>query len=209
MALENAKRDNNRIPTLLGASNDANLEPRRVLVDPTTNAVLVQTVGTGSGTTPVVGNVASGATDSGNPVKTGGVYNTSAPTLTNGQRGDTQMDTNANTLVTLATKLSGEDQTNDVMKVEQQFSYTRITTATTTTVKSGAGFLHAIVFGKHVATETLINYDNTAGSGTIIYKYTEGAAILSDNQTLIVDAKFGTGLTVVTDQATDVTYIWR
>lgn len=40
---------------------------------------------------PVAGNAASGATDSGNPVKIGGVYNTTLPTLTNGQRGDAQM----------------------------------------------------------------------------------------------------------------------
>jgi len=43
--------------------------------------------------TPVVvgGNVASGATDSGNPVKIGGVYNSATPTLTAGQRGDMQL----------------------------------------------------------------------------------------------------------------------
>lgn len=40
------------------------------------------------------GNVASGATDAGNPVKVGGRYNTAAPTLTNGQRGDLQLDVN-------------------------------------------------------------------------------------------------------------------
>lgn len=57
----------------------------------------------------VTGNVASGATDSGNPVKTGGVYNSVAPTLTSGQRGDTQMDANANTKVTQGTLLAGED----------------------------------------------------------------------------------------------------
>ena len=37
------------------------------------------------------GNVASGATDSGNPLKVGGVYNSTLPTLTNGQRGDVQL----------------------------------------------------------------------------------------------------------------------
>lgn len=44
------------------------------------------------GTPPwqVVGNVASLATDSGNPVKTGGVFNTTQPTATNGQRIDSQ-----------------------------------------------------------------------------------------------------------------------
>lgn len=40
---------------------------------------------------PVAGNVASGSADSGNPVKVGGVYNTTPPTLTNGQRGDMQL----------------------------------------------------------------------------------------------------------------------
>jgi len=38
------------------------------------------------------GNVVSGATDAGNPVKVGGVYNSTEPTLTSGQRGDLQLD---------------------------------------------------------------------------------------------------------------------
>lgn len=38
------------------------------------------------------GEVASGATDSGNPVKVGGKYNASSPTLTDGNRGDIQLD---------------------------------------------------------------------------------------------------------------------
>ena len=42
----------------------------------------------------VLGNVASAASDSGNPVKVGGVYNSSPITLTNGQRGDLQLDAN-------------------------------------------------------------------------------------------------------------------
>lgn len=71
---------------------------------------------TPSGTsTTVTGNVASGATDSGNPVKVGGVYNTSAPTLTNGQRGDAQMDSAANLKVYSAGLLAGEDLTNNVL----------------------------------------------------------------------------------------------
>jgi hypothetical protein len=41
----------------------------------------------------VVGSVASGATDSGNPVKVGCTYNSTLPTLTNGQRGDCQVGT--------------------------------------------------------------------------------------------------------------------
>jgi hypothetical protein len=39
------------------------------------------------------GNVAGAAADSGNPVKAGGVYNSTRPTYTNGQRTDLQTDT--------------------------------------------------------------------------------------------------------------------
>lgn len=42
------------------------------------------------GSTTVTGNAASGATDSGNPVKVGLVYNSTKPTVTNGQRVDAQ-----------------------------------------------------------------------------------------------------------------------
>lgn len=52
----------------------------------------------------VGGNVASGATDSGNPVKIGGVYNSSLPTLTNGQRGEAQVGTRGSLNVTLLAK---------------------------------------------------------------------------------------------------------
>lgn len=48
-----------------------------------------------------VGNIASGATDSGFPVKVGARNNTTRPTLTDGQRGDVQLDTRANVAVTL------------------------------------------------------------------------------------------------------------
>jgi hypothetical protein len=39
----------------------------------------------------VVGEVAAGSADSGNPVKTGGKYNATNPTLTDGNRGDIQL----------------------------------------------------------------------------------------------------------------------
>lgn len=53
-------------------------------------------------TQPVGGNVASGAADSGNPVKTAGVYNSTKPTFTTGQRGDAQLTTRGAMIVTLA-----------------------------------------------------------------------------------------------------------
>jgi hypothetical protein len=44
----------------------------------------------------VRGNVASATTDSGNPVKVGGRYNSAGITLTDGQRGDLQLDASGN-----------------------------------------------------------------------------------------------------------------
>lgn len=46
---------------------------------------------TGASAQTVQGNVASGATDAGNPVKIGGLYSSSPPVLTNGKRGDLQL----------------------------------------------------------------------------------------------------------------------
>lgn len=45
---------------------------------------------------------------------------------------------------------------------------TRINTATTTTLKTGAGVLSSAILGTVGVTSTLICYDNTSGSGTAI-----------------------------------------
>lgn len=87
------------------------------------------------------------------------------------------------------------------------FSYTNITNAATTTIKSGSGMLHTITLNT-TANGTLIVYDNTAGSGTII------ATITSANNTplstLIYDIQFNTGLTVVSSSAApDFTVTWK
>lgn len=108
-------------------------------------------------------------------------------------------------------KLAGEDLTNDVMKVEQRFSYANITTATTTTVKSGAGFLHAITFNTPVASSVITIYDNTAGSGTKIGTITLPAVLLAQGAyTAPLNVSFTTGLTIVTaTAASDLTVSYR
>lgn len=62
----------------------------------------------------------------------------------------------------------------------------------TTTIKSGAGFLHTITVGTVGATDTITVYDNTAGSGTVI-------AVINDatSGTYTLDVGFITGLTIV------------
>src|SRR6266436_4258101 len=82
--------------------------------------------GSGNGSLQVQGNIGTGATDSGKPVKIGAVYRSTAPTYSNGQRTEALADVNGNLLVSLATLIAGEDITNDRLKVEQRFSYARV-----------------------------------------------------------------------------------
>ncbi len=83
------------------------------------------------------------------------------------------------------------------------YSYTAISTATTTTVKSGKGVLKAIIVTGGTA-GTIDIYDNTAGSGTVICSIGSTNTI-ADYQ---INASFSTGLTVVTAAATKLTVIY-
>lgn len=101
--------------TAVGFSDGTNMQAARVVdLDTGAGTFFGQAVSirlAGSGTTTeggstgaplaVQGNVASAASDSGNPIKVGGVFLSSAPTFTNGQRGDLQLDANGNLKVSL------------------------------------------------------------------------------------------------------------
>lgn len=75
-----------------------------------------------------------------------------------------------------------------------------ISTATTTTVKTGAGVLGSIVLGETAAGAITV-YDNTAASGTIIAVLK--ASVVEGTYTF--NAAFTTGLTVVTAGASKLT----
>ena len=180
---------------ILDTSVNTLLKPANTLAGVTT----VTTVSTLTG-----GGVADNGADSGNPVKTGAKYNATAPTYVDGDRADNQADVNGNLQVNNRTLISGEDQTNDVMKTEQQFTYSYISTATTTAVKAAAGFLHTITVQGGTA-GTIIIYDNTAGSGTIVASFDSTNALA----TYTLDIKMATGITVVTGAATKLTVSFR
>lgn len=129
-----------------------------------------------------------------------GVYNVTPITLTDGEGAAQALDVNQNGMVTLATSVAGEDIANDVLKVEQRFSPTYISTATTTTVKSGVGFLHSITITESVAS-TIVVYDNTAASGTIIASFVASAG----TGTYTFDVSFTVGLTIITAGASKLT----
>ena len=67
----------------------------------------------------VGGNVASGASDSGNPVKVGGVYNSIPPTYTNGQRGDLQLNASGQLIIasTNSDPATGTNQTTGKTRI--------------------------------------------------------------------------------------------
>ncbi len=139
-----------------------------------------------------------------------GVYVASPQTITTGKAAAVAIDVNRNLRVVEQYAPVYEDNTVGVARVEMRFSFRNITTATTTTVKSGAGLFHNIVINKGVATATITIYDNTAASGTLIGTITFGAALLSDPPDLaIYNASFATGLTLVTSGATDITVMYR
>lgn len=92
----------------------------------------------------------------------------------------------------------------DYVTQDEGYSFKNISTSATTTVKSGAGYLHSIVVNK-AANGAVTIYDNTAGSGTLIA--TLKASIVEG--TYIFDCKFSNGLYVIPAAATDITLMYR
>lgn len=173
--------------------------------DESTDALKTTPSGTGSNSPQVQGTAASGATDSGNPVKVGGKYNATLPTLTDGQRGDLQLDSAARAILTLGTLLAGEDLTNDVIKTEQRFQTSGAIT-TDTQVKSSSGFVHTVTIAQTDAAPTagtIDIYDNTAGSGTKIFSWNLTTAVFSPF-TVTLDVRCANGIYVDFTTTADV-----
>ena len=128
------------------------------------------------------------------------MFNATPTTRTDGQAGPLQADSLGNLKETLGTTIAGEDIPNDVTKVEFRNNLTYISTATTTVVKTGAGLLHAVIF-QWTSTGTVIGYDNTSASGTILFSFPIGVT----TQPITFNGSFSIGLTVVTSAADKVT----
>jgi len=73
------------------------------------------------------------------------------------------------------------------------YSYSHLASNATTTVKSGAGFLHTITINTLGTADTATLYDNTTNSGTIIAVINTAVS----QGTLTFDCAFSTGLTLV------------
>lgn len=95
-------------------------------------------------------------------------------------------------------------QNSQVASASGGYSFSNVSTATTTVVKSGAGTLHSIVVNTTAAGAITV-YDNTAASGTKIA--TLKASVVEGD--FIYDLAFSTGLTIVTAAASDITVTYK
>lgn len=160
-----------------------------------TQRVTVVGSGTGASSTQVQGTAADNAAASGNPVREGGVYNTTPPTYANGDIADAQADVNGNRKVVEQYIPTYEDNTNQVAKVEQRYGTSGFLTADTL-IKTGAGFIHTITFSQNDAAPTagtIDVYDNTAGSGTKIFSWTLDTTVFRPFS-ITLDVTFATGI---------------
>lgn len=128
------------------------------------------------------------------------IFNATPTTRTEWQAGPLQSDANGNLLNSLGTRIAGEDITNNRLLTETRCTGTYISTATTTVVKTGTWVLHTIVVQGGTA-GTIIGYDNTAASGTILFSFDSTNAL----NTYTFDQEFVNGLTIVTSAATKLT----
>lgn len=88
--------------------------------------------------------------------------------------------------------------------IETPYTNGYISTATTTTLKSGHGQLHSITVSETAAGAVTV-YDNTAASGTVLAVLKASVA----EQTFIFDVAFNTGLTIVTAGASKLSVSYR
>ena len=118
-------------------------------------------------------------------------------------------DANGNQYETLGTKIAGEDLTNDVMKVEDQCTYTNISASAL--IKTGAGRLTGFVVNSAAAGATLKLWDNTSAATTILLNtmtFTLASA-QGPFTVLLPSIKFSTGLyATIAVAAMDVTLLW-
>jgi len=94
--------------------------------------------------------------------------------------------------VTQQTLLAGEDLTANLIVTENRYSYAYNSAVGTTTIKSGAGFLHSLTLAAPSAGGALNIYDSVGTSASIICSIGTAATI----QTFTFNCTFATGLSI-------------
>jgi len=149
-------------------------------------------------TLKVSGGVASGSTDSGNPVKVGGIYNSTAPTVIAGARVDFQSDANGNLQNREQYAPGYEDNSNSVAAIAVRplavstYSATRFNNAganATLNVKASTGNVFAVHMFNTTGNIRYLQLHNTAttpgGAAVPVYSF-----LVPANGATLVDSSF-------------------
>lgn len=165
------------LPT--GASTDTSL------------SIINANITNGNQKSSVAGDVASGAVDSGFPVKIGAVYNTSLSALTSGKRNNLQLNK------------FGE------LSIRQRNNYSHIIGAQTKLVKTGPAILNKIIMGTVNGTSQITVYDGVDATGYVISIIS--CVANSTTTTIHFDVEISTGITIVTAGAAnmDITVLYQ
>jgi hypothetical protein len=138
------------------------------------------------------------------------IFTASPTTRTEGQGGPLQATALGAVHTYEAYGRPGENFTTNRTNVEEVWTPTPITTATTTNVLTGPGTFGGISLNKKVATGVITIYDALTATGTPKAIHTIGAAMLSDpGENLFKPMVMTVGCTIVTSQAFDLTAYTR
>lgn len=105
----------------------------------------------------------------------------------------------------MATKIAGEDFTNDVLKVRDAATYTNLSASAL--IKTGAGVLKGIVVNSH-SSGTLKLWDNTSAATTVLLNtitFAAGSGIVIN----LPAVEFSTGLYATIGGTADITLLWK
>lgn len=179
--------------------------------------------GTGSSSSTVQGAAANNAAAVGNPVRSGAVYNSSAPIFDNGDIADNQADVNGNLKIREQYAPVAEDNTNGVVATVRKFviasTYagsrsTSFGTATKANVVAAPGTpISAIVSNENAAVRYFQLHNKTtdpAGTDVPIYSFPIPAGTTNNPGVLVLDRTFfendfftlGVGWAISTTKAT-------
>ena len=92
-------------------------------------------------------------------------------------------------------------------QLDTESNYRNLTTAATTVLKYGPGRLHRVIINDGPPGSSIVIYDNTAGSGTIIS--TINTATIASPLSMEFGCPFSTGLTCVMTGNVNVTFIYE
>lgn len=106
---------------------------------------------------------------------------------------------------TLATKIAGEDLTNDRLSTRRPLSYTNLSASAL--IKTGSGVVSGFIVNSHTS-GTLKLWDNTSAATTVLINtitFAAGSGIIVN---LPGDIVFSTGLYATIGGTADITIFW-